>query len=132
MSKPDFKTVVKQEEDRLRLLHPTPADVPGCVSVFDDYLGCSGTKILCIYGVSRVQSQSSCEQKFQEFKFCLSLKTMHPEEQREAWIRRRAEWWANRRLTKSSEDVWDMREQPLENFPKRITEDLMRESQVQT
>ena len=35
---------------------------------------------------------------------------MHPEEQREAWIRRRAEWWAHRRLEKSSEDVWDLRE----------------------
>jgi hypothetical protein len=45
-----------------------------------------------------------------DFKFCLTLKALHPEEQREAWIRRRAEWWANRRLSKSSEDVWDIRE----------------------
>ena len=35
---------------------------------------------------------------------------MHPEEQREAWIHRRAEWWAHRRIEQSSEDVWDMRE----------------------
>jgi hypothetical protein len=35
---------------------------------------------------------------------------MHPEERREAWIRRRAEWWANKRVGKSSEDVWDIRE----------------------
>jgi len=35
---------------------------------------------------------------------------MHPEERREAWIRRRAEWWANRRLGGCSEDVWDLRE----------------------
>lgn len=35
---------------------------------------------------------------------------MHPEEQREAWIRRRAEWWAHRRIEQSSEDVWDIRE----------------------
>ncbi len=34
---------------------------------------------------------------------------MHPEERREAWIRRRAEWWANRRLGGCSEDVWDLR-----------------------
>ena len=45
-----------------------------------------------------------------DFKFCLTLKALHPEEQREAWIRRKAEWWANRRITKSSEDVWDIRE----------------------
>lgn len=38
------------------------------------------------------------------------MKVMHPEERREAWIRRRAEWWANRRLGRSSEDVWDIRE----------------------
>lgn len=42
MSKLDFKKAVEQEEARLRLLHPTPADIPGCISVFDDYLGCSG------------------------------------------------------------------------------------------
>jgi len=40
---------------------------------------------------------------------------MHPEERREAWIFRRAEWWANRRVGKSSEDVWDIREYVL--FP---------------
>ena len=39
----------------------------------------------------------------------MSLKGLHPEERRDAWIRRRAEWWARRRLEKSSEDVWDIR-----------------------
>ena len=38
---------------------------------------------------------------------------MHPEERREVWIRRRAEWWVNRRLGRSSEDVWDIREYSL-------------------
>lgn len=66
----------------------------------------------------------------------MTLKAMNPENKREAWIRRRAEWWATRRLSKSSEDVWDMRtyvgclsrtielpylfpgcSAPLENFP---------------
>lgn len=42
MSKLDFKKVFEQEEARLRVLHPTPEDIPGCISVFDDYLGCSG------------------------------------------------------------------------------------------
>jgi len=63
-----------------------------------------------IKSIYRFGERSSCDRKFEEFKFCLSLKVMHPEEQREAWIRRRAEWWANRRLGKSSEDVWDIRE----------------------
>jgi hypothetical protein len=48
--------------------------------------------------------------KLEDFKFCMSLKSMHPEERREAWISRRAEWWANRRMAKSSEDIWDIRE----------------------
>ncbi|KAF8070527.1 MCM-domain-containing protein [Lyophyllum atratum] len=46
----------------------------------------------------------------EDFKFCLSLKSLHPEERRDAWITRRAEWWAHRRLAKSSEDIWDIRE----------------------
>jgi hypothetical protein len=44
MSKIDFKKAVEQEEARLRLLHPTPEDIPGCVTVFDDYLACSGKR----------------------------------------------------------------------------------------
>jgi hypothetical protein len=53
----------------------------------------------------RYGQMSVCGNKLDDFKFCMSLKSMHPEEKRDAWIRRRAEWWANRRLTKSSEDV---------------------------
>jgi len=42
MSKLDLKTAIEQEEARLRQLHPTPDDIPGCISVFDDYLACNG------------------------------------------------------------------------------------------
>lgn len=42
MSTLDFKAVVKQEEERLRRLHPTSSDIPGCLSLFDDYLSCAG------------------------------------------------------------------------------------------
>ena len=52
---------------------------------------------------------SVCSPKFAEFKFCLSIKTLDPDERRAAWIRRRAEWWASRRVGRSSEDVWEMR-----------------------
>lgn len=57
----------------------------------------------------RYGSMAKCEQKMEDFKFCMSLKSMSLDERRNAWIRRRAEWWATRRLAKSSEDVWDMR-----------------------
>ena len=42
----DFKIAVEQEEARLRLLHPTPSDIPGCLNTFDDFLACS-RKRLC-------------------------------------------------------------------------------------
>ena len=37
-----FQKVVQEEIARLRLLHPTPDDIPGCFSAFDDYLACNG------------------------------------------------------------------------------------------
>ena len=52
---------------------------------------------------------SECAQKLDDFKFCMSIKSLHPEEKRDMWITRRAEWWAQRRATKSSEDIWEMR-----------------------
>lgn len=42
MSKLDFDTVVRQEEAYLRLVHPTPDDIPGCITLFDTYLSCGG------------------------------------------------------------------------------------------
>ena len=35
--------VIKQEEEYLRKVHPTPEDVPGCMKLFDDFLMCNGT-----------------------------------------------------------------------------------------
>lgn len=65
-----------------------------------------GKQLTSLY---RYGHMSVCGPKLDEFKFCMTLKGLHPEERREAWIRRRAEWWARRRLEKSSEDVWDIR-----------------------
>jgi hypothetical protein len=57
----------------------------------------------------RSGTMADCGRKMDEFKFCLSLKSASPEDRRSEWIRRRAEWWARRRLGKSSEDVWEAR-----------------------
>jgi hypothetical protein len=38
----DFKTAVKQEEDYLRSFYPTPADIPGCLNLFETWTGCNG------------------------------------------------------------------------------------------
>ncbi len=64
---------------------------------------------------------------------------MEHDERYDAWIQRRAEWWAKRRLEKSSEDVWAMREyvcsfrslavsntlnsKPIPNFPPPVTDE---------
>ncbi|KAF5316868.1 hypothetical protein D9611_003970 [Ephemerocybe angulata] len=127
MSNLNFKTVLKQEEEYLSRQYPTPEDIPGCLNLFETWTGCNAlrSQVKAIY---RYGGRPHCSQKMDDFKFCLTLKALHPEEQREAWIRRRAEWWANRRLNKSSEDVWDIREKPLENYPPPLSESYLSES----
>ncbi|KAL5528043.1 hypothetical protein ACEPAF_7179 [Sanghuangporus sanghuang] len=112
----NFQTAVEQETRRLQVIHPTPDDIPGCMRVFDDFLSCNalGFQLKSLY---RYGHQSECSRKYEDFKFCLGLRSLSPEEKRDAWIKRKAEWWATRRLGRSSEDVWDMRKEPLPNFP---------------
>ncbi|KAG6832614.1 hypothetical protein H0H92_014450 [Tricholoma furcatifolium] len=121
MSKFDFQTLVRQEEAYLRRLYPTPDDIPGCISLFDTYLACSAIRNQ-VKSLYRYGGRPTCDSKLEDFKFCLSLKSLHPEERRDMWISRRAEWWAHRRLTQSSEDVWDIREEPLKNYPQPLSE----------
>lgn len=52
---------------------------------------------------------AECADKTADFKFCLTMRSLSPEERRDAWLRHRAEWWATRRTTQSSEDVWEVR-----------------------
>lgn len=61
--------------------------------------------------VYRFGALSDCSDKLDDFKFCLSMKALSPEERRDVWIRRRAEKSAAQRsqLEKSSEGVWEMR-----------------------
>ena len=65
-----------------------------------------GTQLKSIY---RFGEMARCSAKWNEFKFCMSVKGLHPEQRRDVWIRRRAEWWARRRVGLSSENVWEMR-----------------------
>ncbi|KIM75095.1 hypothetical protein PILCRDRAFT_827668 [Piloderma croceum F 1598] len=117
----DFETATKQEEARLQKLHPTSEDIPGCLTLFDTFLSCNvlGVQLKSLY---RFGHMSTCGEKLEDFKFCMSLKSMHPDDKRDAWIRRRAEWWAARRLEKSSENVWDIRTEPLKNWPRSADE----------
>lgn len=47
---------------------------------------------------------------------------MSEEERREVWIQRRAEWWAAKRVERSSEDVWEARTyvEPTVELPVRL------------
>ncbi|KAF8482413.1 hypothetical protein DFH94DRAFT_726818 [Russula ochroleuca] len=111
-----FKAAVSQEEARLGYLHPTPEDIPTCMGAFDNFLSCNilGTQLKSIY---RFGEMAQCSAKWNEFKFCMSIKGLHPEQRRDAWIRHRAEWWARRRLGLSSENVWETRTEPLRDYP---------------
>ncbi|KAJ7346718.1 hypothetical protein DFH08DRAFT_869106 [Mycena albidolilacea] len=114
----DFKTAVKQEEAYLRRVYPT--DIPSCTNHLDTYFACNAirnlVKSMYRYGYLR----EDCSEKWAEYKFCMSLKWMGMDERRDAWIRRKAIWWAKRRLGKSSEDVWQIRDEPLPNWPKPV------------
>lgn len=61
----------------------------------------------------------------EDFKFCMSLKGETEEEKRKLWVRRRAEWWAGRRVGGSSEDVWRVRGkgERLVGFPPVVGDD---------
>ncbi|EIM79909.1 uncharacterized protein STEHIDRAFT_105946 [Stereum hirsutum FP-91666 SS1] len=111
-----FKAIVRQEEDRLRKMHPTPEDIPGCMTVFDDFLKCNllGNQFRSLW---RYGQSANCTTKLQDFKFCMSIARLEPDEKREVWIQRRAEWWARRRTGVSSENVWEARGEPIKDYP---------------
>ena len=48
MSKEDAVNpeLVRQEEEYLRKVHPTPEDIPGCMKLFDDFPLCNGPSSL--------------------------------------------------------------------------------------
>jgi len=112
----DAGRVLEEEKARLRKLHLTPDDIPSCMGVLETFLNCNGisSQFRSWYREGQV---AACQPKLDEVKFCFSLRSLSPEEKREAWINRRAEWWARRRLTKSSEDVWEIRNERLQNWP---------------
>ncbi|EJD42769.1 hypothetical protein AURDEDRAFT_67267 [Auricularia subglabra TFB-10046 SS5] len=111
-----FETAVEQEKAYLEKVHPTPADIPTCFNTLDEYFKCnllhSQARSLYRYG-----TRAQCSRMFEDWKWCMAFNSLSPERRREAWIQRRAEWWARRRLGRSSEDVWEYRAEPLQNYP---------------
>lgn len=125
MSNLDFETVVQQEMAHLKKMHPKVEDIPSCMTLLDTFLSCHSQSTLTAATNTNAQRplvlnsqmkslyrhgyMAECAQKAEDFKFCMSNKSLHEEDKYDAWIRHRAEWWAKRRLTKSSEDVWQVR-----------------------
>lgn len=95
-------------------ISPLPWCVPSYIFFLSSHMSRAvvGSQVKSLYRHGRM---SECHDKMEDFKFCMSLKSMEPGAKREAWIRRRAEWWANRRLGKSSENVWDVRRYASDN-----------------
>jgi hypothetical protein len=129
MSKTEFETIVRQEMAHLKKVHPKVEDIPSCMTLLDTFLSCHreqshsdhdsvtaltrntlgpvvNNQLKSLY---RYGHMSECAQKNEDFKFCMSNKSLHEEDKYEAWIRHRAEWWAKRRLAKSSENIWEAR-----------------------
>ncbi len=82
--------------------------------MFDKWAQCFalGPQLRAIYRYGGLQD---CKSKLDDFKYCLTMKGMTQEERYEAWIRRKAETTAEKRLGKgSSENVWELRRDPRE------------------
>ena len=63
-----------------------------------------------LQSIYRYGSYSDCERKWQDFKWCTDNLKTSSDDKRKMWIERRAKWWTERRLNKSSEDVWSLRD----------------------
>ncbi|KAK6906191.1 hypothetical protein I204_00995 [Kwoniella mangroviensis CBS 8886] len=122
-----YETVLQDEEKYQEVQYPTTEHVPGCMTLLDEFLMCYALapqlRSMYRYGEFR-----DCTWKWEDFKYCLSLKSDDEEMRRKLWIKRRAEWWAKRRVDGSSEDVWDVRSEPPKNFPPLVTEEITSES----
>ncbi|OCF35727.1 hypothetical protein I316_02782 [Kwoniella heveanensis BCC8398] len=103
-----FESVLSDEEKYQALQYPSTEEVPGCMRLLDEFLMCYALapQLRSMY---RHGEFRDCTWKWQDFKYCLSLKSEDEESRRQLWIKRRADWWARRRVGGSSEDVWEMR-----------------------
>ncbi|WRT69233.1 uncharacterized protein IL334_006217 [Kwoniella shivajii] len=122
-----FESILQDEERYQELQYPNVEQVPGCMRLLDEFLMCYALapQLRSMY---RFGEFRDCTWKWEDFKYCLSLKSEDEEARRELWVKRRAEWWAKRRVSGSSEDVWDVRSEPLHNFPPLAAEEISSES----
>ncbi|KAM0751638.1 hypothetical protein T439DRAFT_312989 [Meredithblackwellia eburnea MCA 4105] len=103
-----FNSLVQEEIPIQTAAVNMQGGMPSCLTLFDNYLLCYSlaAQFKALYRFGQPQG---CPAKFEDFKFCMSLKGVSDDKKKEAWIRRRAEHWAHRRMAKNSEDVWTAR-----------------------
>ncbi|CAD6892489.1 unnamed protein product [Tilletia caries] len=106
-----FERLLKQEL-AIQSAAMSKDEMPSCTTLFDRCLSCFALfpQLNAIY---RHGSFSSCEDKVDDWKACLSLRGLDPDEKYRAWIQRRAEMAARKRMSKqTTEDVWTFRFTP--------------------
>lgn len=90
------------------------SEMPSCTNMFDKWAACFalGPQLKAVYRYGGLQD---CKAKLDDFKHCLTMKGMSTEDKYEAWIRRKAEKTAEKRLGReSAENVWELRRDPNE------------------
>ncbi|EPQ26872.1 uncharacterized protein PFL1_05507 [Pseudozyma flocculosa PF-1] len=100
---------VVEEEKAFHRASVALDEMPSCTNCFDRWASCFalGPQIKSVY---RFGTGQDCKDKLDDFKFCLTLKGMSQEEKYEAWIHRKAQKSATKRLgPESSENVWEIR-----------------------
>nr|ODN90608.1 hypothetical protein L203_01719 [Cryptococcus depauperatus CBS 7841] len=107
-----LEAVLKDEMEYQERQYSTVEQVPGCMRLLDEFLMCYAL-MPQLRNFYRHGEFRDCSWKFQDFKYCMSLKSEDPEGKRELWVKRRAEWWAKRRVGASSEDIWDRKVEQL-------------------
>jgi len=106
-----FGSLVRDEIQIQTIAVDMEGGMPSCTTLLDNFLMCYNIPHITT-GIYRYGQPIDCGRKFDDFKFCMSVKGLSEEARKEEWIKRRAEWWAGRRLEPNSEDVWDSRALP--------------------
>ncbi|PWN42948.1 hypothetical protein IE81DRAFT_277618, partial [Ceraceosorus guamensis] len=101
-----------KEEQIIQAAYTPLDEMKKCYNVFDEWAACYAL-FPQLNSVYRYGGPKDCSTKFNDWKFCLTLKDLSAEQRRERWLRHRAEQVAKMRLEGSSEDFWEMRRDPL-------------------
>ena len=92
----DMDTLRREELVLEAAANPRDEFPPSCLTLFDRWLTCYalGPQFRSIY---RYGTIADCAPRREDFKFCLTLRSLEPEERRAKWLERRAEAKAHKR-----------------------------------